>query len=834
MKIIEDLILYGPNRRSEKTLIELWLEFSEDESQLLRATLPELQARLVTVLEQHEVSIPLDHPLRQPLIATPTENYTLLIAGIMLALQQHAGHRVQFVSLFPVPGERTTCVAVEYENDETGDAARDLAFHLLGELEPGIKQSEVKIEGYRGFKAHFEEFVTKARAGVLPQDAQLIIEVAARLDIPCVKLEREPYVGLKGSFRVRPNGLLKLGHACHQQVLDGSFCIQRNESLLPMLTNRQEIHRQLFRLGVPVTREGSEFQDCITSRRAVRAAEQMGYPVVVKPGNAARSIGDSGLALNRGNALAVRQAAEQCLRTSRGVIVETQVPGDTFKILVSNFEVIAVVLLVDGVASADVSAQAHPSTLDLAKRVARKLQSGLMTLTLVSSDITQAPGEVGKIVSMDIAPELDRFLGSNGAFHSIHEKSIEGLLRFLFPEGVASRIPLLTVTGTNGKTTICTMIAKIMQTAGYLTGRAGSTGLFIDEECLKEDDFSGGSGHHLVLESSSVDCAVLEAARGAASGMGFMYDWADIAVCSNVTADHLYERGIETVEEMADLKLHIMQRARHAVVLNADDLLSAGMLPDLGGRKAWMVSARQAFDDLVEKFGEQTSYVIVEPEKEADWICIYDDGNRIPLMTVNQIPATYDGRALFNVSNAMQAIAACYQQGVGTDIIRSSLGAFSSDFETNPGRMNFFHGLPFTVLLDYAHNEDGHRQLQSFVETLDVPGRRIIALAVAGRLTDNEIIGLAGQLAGTYDFFIHRNYSELHGRRPDEIAALVRQGLINAGVPESRFLDLPGDWDTDKVLAQCRPGDLLVATSSYKYRQEDWDSLRRYREKLPA
>jgi len=296
MKLLEDLMLFGPNRRSEKTLIELWLELSQDECRLMQASAVEIRERVVAILNKHGLSLSPDHPLCQKPVGTPAEMYAWLIAGIILALQQHAGHRVGILALYPVSLERGACITVEYEHDDSGDDARELAFHLLSELEPGIELTPELIENYRGFPVHFDEYMESAVASVLPRDSQFIIDAAARLDIPCVKLERAPYAGLKGSFRVRPNGLLKLGHACRQQVIDGSFCIQRNSSLAPLLTNRQEVHRLLVQVGARVARQDTQFQNCITSERAVGVADRIGYPVVIKPLNAVRSLGDAGVA----------------------------------------------------------------------------------------------------------------------------------------------------------------------------------------------------------------------------------------------------------------------------------------------------------------------------------------------------------------------------------------------------------------------------------------------------------------------------------------------------------------------------------------------------------
>ena len=184
------------------------------------------------------------------------------------------------------------------------------------------------------------------------------------------------------------------------------------------------------------------------------------------------------------------------------------------------------------------------------------------------------------------------------------DRSVAGLVRHLFPEGTPSRIPLVSVTGTTGKTTTCTLIERIMHTAGYETARAGTTGLFRNGEWLEFGDMSGGLGHHKVLESPEVQLAVLETARGAATGVGLAFDACEVTVCTNVSAEHIGLRGIETVADMAELKEFIVQRARGAVVLNADNAYSAGMLPRLTGRQAWLVSAERTGADLLAEQGD--------------------------------------------------------------------------------------------------------------------------------------------------------------------------------------------------------------------------------------
>ncbi|MBT8059018.1 MAG: hypothetical protein KJO33_05445, partial [Gammaproteobacteria bacterium] len=672
MKLREDLMLFGPNRRHpQKPVIELWLEPGPNTLARLQGRLPGLRAAILDTLAGHGVRLPSDHPVHPLPGESPLDALGRLVAGVALGLQQHAGHRVDFFDFVASGEDGVSSFVFEYEENDTGDDARAMALHLVGELEPDLALEEPLIAGYSGFAEPFQAFMAVAPQRVLPRDAQAIIDAAARLDVPCVKLEREPYAGVSGDFRVRPNGLLKLGHACRQQVLDGTFCVYRNEALAPLVHDREAVHKTLLRLGAPLPSHDANARRSVSSRRAARVAERIGFPVAIKPLGLPRSAGDAGIALDLADADAVRKAAERALRLCRGVRVEAHVPGETYKLIVANGECVAVVRLQDGLAREDVTADAHASTIELAQRLAAELQPGLMTVTVVSRDIGSALVVGGAVVSLDVAPELDAFLRGNGQFPgpAILGRAMEGLVRFLFPDPAKSRIPIIAVTGTNGKTTVCGMISRIVQSAGHVTGRAGTTGFFVNDECRQFEDFSGGSGHYKVLEAAEVDFAVLESARGAATDFGFMYDWSDVAVCTNVTADHLFERGIDSVEQMAGLKLLIVDRARHAVVLNADNAASAGMLGRLPGRRAWMVSASSGPGELRERFGADVDCVVAEPDGDVEWLVIYDGDRRIPVLPVGQVPVTLEGRLRYNVSNTLQTIAACYQQGISIDVI---------------------------------------------------------------------------------------------------------------------------------------------------------------------
>jgi len=162
---------------------------------------------------------------------------------------------------------------------------------------------------------------------------------------------------------------------------------------------------------------------------------------------------------------------------------------------------------------------------------------------------------------------------------------------------------------------------------------------------------------------------------------------------------------------------------------------------------------------------------------------------------------------------------------VAVDIINKSMRAFKADYETIPGRLNFYHGLPFTVLLDYAHNEDGHRQLRSVMEAMDVPGRKVLAFSIPGRMSDDEVLDLSQQIAGAYDFYVCRNYPRTYGRELHEIPALIKRGLLESGVPENQIHESLSDDCVGEALAVCRPGDLLIFCSSSINLHKEWAQL---------
>lgn len=831
MRLIEDLVLYGPNRRSDRTLIEVWLQADPGDAAAVSSARARLGERLVRLLADTGVAIEPGSLREAAEGGEPLEGFSRIVCELVLALQRAAGHRVGFRDQGPALAPDRFWFAVEHEHTETGVDACALALEAAVSCIEGLdfELARERDDGNLPLSDRIAAFVQGARPHVLPRETQAIIDAAARLDIPCVKLDREPYEGVSGPFRLRPNGLLKLGQGCRQRVVDGSFAIDSPERAAALLFDRAAVCRALGVLGLPRPAHDPEAPVVGSVREALRTAEALGYPVTIRSRQAWRSPPPPE-PVPLDNAGELLTAAEEALAGGSGAVVEGWVPGAPCVILVAGGEVVCALLRQEGGAVADVSGELNRGTRERALEAARQLGVGLLTLTVVSRDVSRPLEEGGVAVDLDVAPALDALLPEAGAFAPgrLMAQAAEGLVRYLFPAGVPARIPLAVVTGTNGKTTTSTLIARMLKQAGYFTGRASTTGVYLDEARTERGDLAGGSGHHRVLETPEVQAAVLETARGGVTSEGLMFDACDVAVCTNVSADHLGLRGVETVEDMAELKEMIVQRARDAIVLNADNAYSLGMLPRVAPRQAWLVSALESAEELRDRHGETVNFCTLEPADGRDWIAVDAGGSRQALLPVDEVPMTFGGRLRFNVSNALQAVAAAVALGLPEAAIRQALAEFRTDFESSPGRLNFYEELPFTVLFDYVHNPDGHQQMAEFVRSLDVPGRRILHFAASASWSDDAIREQGRTVAGQYDLYLCRDYPMRFNRQPGEVGALLREGLLEKGVDPESAVQLRGE--TTETLAEglaiCRPGDLLVFACSTAQMQEEWDAIR--------
>jgi cyanophycin synthetase len=278
-----------------------------------------------------------------------------------------------------------------------------------------------------------------------------------------------------------------------------------------------------------------------------------------------------------------------------------------------------------------------------------------------------------------------------------------------------------------------------------------------------------------------------------------------------VKADHLGLRGIGTLEQLAEVKRIVVEVARGTAVLNADDPLCLRMADYTPAEHVCYVTMNPGHELVGEHIKAGGRGMVLESGIKGQMITLYDHGAHIPLLWTHLIPATFEGRALHNVQNAMFAAAMAFSMGLKLEDIRHGLRTFDTTFFQAPGRMNIYDEHPFKVILDYGHNPAAVEAMCDLVGRLEVSGRRIVVLAAPGDRRDEDIRDIGRIAAGRFDRYICRRDDGLRGRKPDEVPNLLREALVEHGAPADAILVIPDEQvAVDAALRQAQPGDLVL------------------------
>src|SRR5687768_2302124 len=381
----------------------------------------------------------------------------------------------------------------------------------------------------------------------------------------------------------------------------------------------------------------------------------------------------------------------------------------------------------------------------------------------------------------------------------------------LFPPGTPTRIPIAAITGTNGKTTTARMLAHIHKLAGYHVGLTTTDGVYIDGQRTVGGDMTGPVATRMVLSDPQVDVAVLEVARGGLLRAGMGVRHCDVGAVLNVKADHLGLRGIGTLEQLAEVKRIVAEVARETAVLNADDPLCLKMADYTEAKNLCYVTMDPTHELVSEHIKEGGRGVFLGCGTKGQMISLYDHGAHIPLLWTHLSPATFEGRAIHNVQNAMFAAAMAFSMGLKLEDIRHGLRTFDTTFFQAPGRMNLYDEHPFKVILDYGHNPAAVEAMCQLVDRLDVVGQRVCVVAVPGDRRDEDISEIGRIAAGRFDRYICRRDDQLRGRRPDEVPKLLRDALLANGVAPDHVTVIPDEQAAiDTALREAEAGDLLL------------------------
>ncbi|MBE9477498.1 MAG: cyanophycin synthetase [Proteobacteria bacterium] len=491
------------------------------------------------------------------------------------------------------------------------------------------------------------------------------------------------------------------------------------------------------------------------------------------------------------------------LMDEAGVAPETVLPAGEILYLRATAN------LSTGGTAIDMTDSVHPDNRDMAERAIKAIGLDVGGVDFLIDDITQSYKEIGgAIVEVNAAPGFRMHVApSEGTPRDVSGKVID----MLFPVGAETRIPIAAITGTNGKTTTSRMLGHIMKTSGSIVGMTSTDGVYVDGKLSVKGDMTGPTSAQIVLRDPSVDFAVMETARGGLLRSGLGYQRSDVAACLNVTSDHLGLGGVNTVDELAVVKRVVVESATDTVVLNADDDHCLRMADFSQAENICYVTMNSEHGLVKEHIRAGGRAVVLEKGMNGDMITIYDNGTHMPVLWSHLVPATMEGKAMFNVQNAMFATGMAYSLGVDLDNIRHGLRTFDTSFFQAPGRMNVFDEHAFKVILDYAHNPAAFRAMADLVDRLDVTGRRLAVVAVPGNRRDEDVFEATEILAGHFDHYICKADDNRRSRGHDEIPKMLEEGFLKQGVDADAITIIPSEVAAiEHALGMAQDGDLLV------------------------
>jgi cyanophycin synthetase len=433
-----------------------------------------------------------------------------------------------------------------------------------------------------------------------------------------------------------------------------------------------------------------------------------------------------------------------------------------------------------GGTSTDVTDEVHPANVFMFERIAKIIGLDICGIDVMATDLrTPVSENGGAILEVNAAPGFRMHIEpAEGLPRNVAEPVID----MLFPKGSIGRIPIIAVTGTNGKTTTTRLTAHIAKSAGKKVGYTTSDGVYIQNQLMMKGDCTGPVSSAFVLKDPTVDFAVLECARGGILKSGLAFQNCDVAVVTNVAADHIGLGGINTVEQMAKVKAVVPETVfNHGfAILNAEDDLVYAMKDGLKCNIALF-----SMDENNARIKKHCAAGGLATVYENGYVTIMKGNWKIRVLAAKDIPLTYEGKALHNIANCLPAVMATYlYRDITIEDIRQGLQTFIPGESLTPGRLNFFHFKNFTFLADFAHNPHGLKLLCDFVSKLDYK-RKIGVISGTGDRRDEDIMELGEISAGYFDEIIIRCDKNLRGRSADEIIALLQKGInrINASVP---------------------------------------------------
>jgi cyanophycin synthetase len=459
-----------------------------------------------------------------------------------------------------------------------------------------------------------------------------------------------------------------------------------------------------------------------------------------------------------------------------------------------------------GGTSRDVTDIVHPYNVFLAERVARLMNLDICGIDVIAEDINiPITKNTGAIIEVNACPGLRMH---NTPAKGLARNVASPILDMLYPNNAESRIPLVAVTGTNGKTTTTRLVAHMAKIAGHSVGYTTTDGIYIQDQLIFHGDCSGPGSAAVVMRDPIVDFAVLECARGGILRSGLGFDHCNISIITNISSDHLGLNGIDSIEKLARVKEVVAQSTFHTgyAILNADDDLVYDMKNRLDCKIALFSTNGQS-----ERIKAHCDAGGLAAVVENEYFTICDGPWKTRIAKVKEVPLTFSGTAGFMVQNILPSILAAKISGFEKQDIVSALQSFIPSPETTPGRMNQFQFKNFNVMVDYVHNEGGYAELEKYMAQIKA-AVKVGIIAATGDRREEDIRKIGFYAARMFDEIIIRHDVDGRGRTNEELTALLLSG-INEVDPGKLVQVISKEEDAIRfALDHAKPGSFIFVS----------------------
>ena len=783
-----------------------------------------------------------------------------VLEHVAIELQNIAGEAVTFGKTRSAGPAGVYTVVYEYAQRDEGIAAGELGLRLLSSLLPEAIRPRDSVPGGWSWPEARDQFIRFAQRRALGPSTMSLVRAAEARGIPWLRLNDQ--------------SLIQLGHGKFQQRIQATVTGRTPHISVELASDKEETNKILAGLGLPVPKQELVQSETAAVRAARRVGfpvvtkpyngnhgrgisirlttdEEVAHGFNVAREHSRSVVVESFLEGEDHRLLVVNGELVAATRRTPGHVVGdaehtieelieivNQDPrrGVGHEKVLTRLELDAQALkmleraqltpksvpapgqmvylrstanLSTGGTATDVTDVIHPDNREMAERAVRAIGLDVGGVDFLSNNITESYRKIGGgICEVNAAPGFRMHVApSEGTARDVATPVID----MLFPQGSPSRVPIAAITGTNGKTTTARMLAHLTKMAGYTPGLTTTDGVYIDGQRTVPGDMTGPVSARMVLADPQIDIAVLETARGGLLRAGMGVNEVNVGAVINVQPDHLGLKGIDTLEQLAEVKRIVVEVATDCAVLNADDPLVMKMSGYTEAKHICYVTMNPQHTLVREHIRAGARACALEAGVNGQMITLYDRGGHIPLLWTHLIPATLEGRATHNVQNAMFAAAIAFSLGIKLDAIRQGLRTFDSTFFQAPGRMNVFNEHPFKVLFDYGHNAHAVGVMAGLAQRLDVQGRRIVVLAGPGDRRDEDLIAIARAAAGRFDHYICRRDDGLRERAPEEVPRIQADALREAGVPAAAISIIPDEQEAiDAALNMGQPGDLLL------------------------